>query len=134
LILGEKNVHLFLVTIPLTQDGCFLRFYDKFGPEGPFPEGKLVFVPKNTALIYPGGTVHGGAFRTFPCGNCRLQLEVYMIPKESQFSVESYRQRHYVGIPEDHPKYYRLDDQCQQYYTDKFRCNKLDWLVRQLGH
>ena len=138
-----NGVYFFIATVPLTQDGCFLRLYEQFGPDmvpagTKYPEGKLVFIPPKSMLIVPGGTVQGGGFRTSPLGNRRLQLELFLVPRNHpQLGLQSLlsgRMRQYVGIPEDHPKHYQLMYSYPQYYTEKFKNNKIDALMKELGH
>jgi hypothetical protein len=141
--LTANGIYFFIATIPLTLDGCFLRLYEQFGPDmvpagTKYPEGKLVFIPPKSMLIVPGGTVQGGGFRTSPLGNRRLQLELFLVPRNHpQLGLQSLlsgRRRQYVGIPEDHPKHYQLMYSYPQYYTDKFKNNKIDALMKELGH
>jgi hypothetical protein len=141
--LMANGISFFIATVPLTQDCCFLRLYEQFGPDmvpagTKYPEGKLVFIPPKSMLIVPGGTVQGGGFRTSPLGNMRLQLELFLVPRNhpqlGSQSLLSGRKCQYVGIPEDHPKHYQLMYTYPQFYTDKFKNNKIDALMKKLGH
>jgi hypothetical protein len=68
----QKYKRLYLAVFPLNPDGMMLQVWDnKLGGAG-----KLLFLPKNSILILPGNTVHGGGFMTNPGGNVRGHLYI----------------------------------------------------------
>ena len=80
--LAEHGVFGFIVSIPLTDEGCFLKVYDKSvrGTDGVFKpnEGKAIFVPFGQAFAQPISSIHSGGIRTGPLGNPRMHIVVFL--------------------------------------------------------
>lgn len=132
------GIKMFLATVPLSNDGCFLRIYRKYREEGG-DVGHLLFVPEGAMLVQPATMVHGGGFRTGVGGNPRLQLELYLVPKAAAEepaarALASPRDRHYVRVRQCCPKFYRLLDDSEDGLTDAFKNEPMESLLQNLLH
>ena len=99
--LAKCGVFGFIVSIPVTEEGCFLKIYDKsIGPDSPFqPDGgHTTFIPFGQAFAQPISSVHAGGIRTGPLGNPRMHLVVFLCSNEfkAKWSARSFFPRVYV--------------------------------------
>ena len=90
--LAAHGVFGFLLQIPVTEEGCFMKVYDEAigDVDGEFDgkKGKLVFTPLGSALIQPITSIHAGGIRTGPLGNPRMHLVVFLCPNSSMAAVQ----------------------------------------------
>ena len=90
-LLANHGVHAFVLSIPVTEEGCFIKVYDKgigevdgeFQPD----DGKLVFIPYGSALAQPITSIHAGGIRTGFLGNPRMHAVVFLVPNTQMGTV-----------------------------------------------
>lgn len=82
--LKDVSIVSYVVTIPLTEDGCWLHvFPNGFTEDGERSDtGQMVYVPFGSMFLQPITTIHGGGFRTSFNGNRRIQMLLHFVPAE----------------------------------------------------
>ena len=83
-LLRQHGIYAFVLTIPVSEEGCFIKVYDKGigGTNGVFKpkEGKIAFIPYGSALAQPISSIHAGGIRTGFLGNPRMHGVVFLVP------------------------------------------------------